>query len=203
MNYGYTRVSTGEQDLETQVNLIKKTCPDAMIYGEKTGGASEKPVLGSLIDEMKKGDTLYLYAFDRLSRSSKEALELISSFMERGIRIVSLTQDIDTRTPQGELMFTIYAGLSQYERKLIGQRTKAKLALLKEQGVILGRPRKTTDTDALKNYVLEIIDEANWDWKVVSNRVKETFEVEYSPAYLRNKFYGWTDKRKPRKYLRA
>lgn len=210
---GYLRVSTTQQDLDLQLREIQKECPEAEIFSEKTGGASQKPVLGSLIDVLQKDDILYLYKFDRLSRRLLESLKLIGRLTEKGVRVISITQRIDTGTKDGRLMFAVLQGFAEHELETIRERTQHRLNQIKEDyerlnkldggNRQLGRPRKTTDTDALKNYVLGIIDESNWDWKVVSNRVKETFEVEYSPAYLRNKFYGWTDKRKPRKYLRA
>lgn len=186
-NYGYTRVSTDKQDLQTQEAMILERCPDAIIHGEKTSGASQKPVLMSLIDVLKKGDTLYLYSFDRLSRRTSEAHNMMEDLVDRGVHIVSLTQNIDTTTDEGELQFTVLVGLSHYERKLISRRTKHKLAQMKARGEKLGRPCKERFTDAMAQFVLKEQKRKGQTWQSVTDRLNKihgtSFKVQNVKVY--------------------
>ena len=156
--YIYVRVSTDKQDNETQISLLKRHAPDAVVYQDKISGVSEKPALGSLRAVLKRGDTLYLYSFDRLSRSLLESLELISEFMKGGVKVISVSQPgIDLETRSGRLMFNVMQAVAQDDRDLIRERVRDRMRELIKLGHKFGgkregagrKPKPLTDAERL------------------------------------------------------
>ncbi len=148
MLVGYARVSTVEQNLDRQIDaLINAGVDKRNIYQEKiTGTKKERQELNKLIDELEDGDLVIFSDLTRLSRSTKDLFEIVEKIQNKSADIKSLKENwIDTTTPQGKLMFTIFAGLSQFERDLISQRTKEGLQAAKARGRSGGRPNKRTD----------------------------------------------------------
>lgn len=145
MLVGYARVSTEEQSLNRQVDaLVDYGIDERNIYKEKvTGTKTNRGELNRLIDELKPNDLVVVAELTRLSRSSKDLFEIVEKIQNRGADIKSLKESwLDTTTAQGKLMFTIFAGLSQFERDLISERTKEGLKSARLRGSKLGRPSK-------------------------------------------------------------
>ncbi|MDR2904046.1 MAG: recombinase family protein [Clostridiales bacterium] len=142
MLLGYARVSTQDQNLDRQLDELRQAGCEK-IYEEKvTGTHTDRPELTKLLENARSGDTVIILELTRLSRSTKDLFALIDQLGQRGIDIKSLKEAwIDTTTPQGKLMFTILAGLAQFERDLLSQRTKEGLAAAKARGRQGGRPR--------------------------------------------------------------
>lgn len=152
---GYARVSTQDQNLNRQIDQLKEVgCKK--IYKEKvTGTKKERPELETMLGELREGDTIVITELTRLSRSRKDLFDLVEQIESKGANIKSLKESwLDTTTPQGKLMFTIFAGISQFERDLISQRTLEGLASARARGRKGGRPSKNQkDIDiALKMY---------------------------------------------------
>ena len=148
MNVGYARVSSKDQELNRQVDILVKAGVDERnIYREKmTGTKRERPELTRLIEGLKKGDVVIVDELTRLSRSSKDLFFLVERIQEQGANIKSLKENwLDTTTPQGKLLFTFFAGLSQFERDLISLRTKEGLRAAKARGRNGGRPSKINE----------------------------------------------------------
>ncbi|MBB6215415.1 DNA invertase Pin-like site-specific DNA recombinase [Anaerosolibacter carboniphilus] len=126
------------------------------IFCEKiTGTKKERPELDRLLDNIRPGDTIIISELTHLSRSTKDLFQIVELIEKKGANIKSLKEAwVDTTTPQGKLMFTIFAGISQFERDLISQRTKEGLASARARGRKGGRPSKSkNDVDlALKMY---------------------------------------------------
>ena len=143
MNIGYARVSTQDQNLNRQIDSLKAAGCER-IYQEKiTGTIKERPELEKLLDNIRSGDTIVISELTRLSRSTKDLFELVEQIHSNGADIRSLKESwLDTTTPQGKLMFTIFTGISQFERDLISQRTKEGLQSAKSRGRNGGRPVK-------------------------------------------------------------
>lgn len=148
----YARVSTEDQTTEQQIIPCIKRCDvegwEYTVYEEKISGAKEtRPNLDLMLQAMrkKKFDIIMVYKIDRLGRSTKHLLQLISEFNNKRIKFISLKEGFDTTTPMGMFAVTIMAALSQMEREQIGERTKAKLAYLKSQGKHIGRPKGAKD----------------------------------------------------------
>jgi DNA invertase Pin-like site-specific DNA recombinase len=115
---------------------------------EKASGAQrDRPELTAALDYMRDGDTLIVWKLDRLARSMKQLVETIESMHRRNIGFRSLTEEINTTTPGGMLVFHIFAALAQFERSIIKERTTAGLAAARARGRRGGRPRSLTEKD--------------------------------------------------------
>jgi DNA invertase Pin-like site-specific DNA recombinase len=144
MLIGYARVSTENQNLNWQLEQLEQVQCER-IYQEKiTGSKSERPELEKMLETLRAGDTIIISELTRLSRSTKDLFKLVDKIEKIGANIKSLRESwLDTTTPQGKLMFTIFAGISQFERDLISQRTREGLASARARGRKGGRPAKS------------------------------------------------------------
>jgi DNA invertase Pin-like site-specific DNA recombinase len=142
MIFGYARVSTQEQNLDMQIDALKRYgCEE--IYQEKmTGTKKDRPQLEELLKVLRKGDKVVVYKLDRISRSTKHLIELMEMFNEKGVHFVSLNDNIDTSTAMGKFFFTVMSGLAQLERDIISERTRAGLDSARARGRKGGRPPK-------------------------------------------------------------
>ena len=157
MLIGYARVSTEDQNLDRQVDQLKDLGISIVnIYTEKmTGTKKDRPVLLNLLEYARTGDEIVVTDLTRISRSTKDLISLVEDLGNRGINLKSLKESwLDTGTAQGKLMFTIIAGLSQFERDLISERTKEGLESARARGRKGGRPsiKQENVTKALKLY---------------------------------------------------
>src|SRR5687768_6550199 len=146
MYIGYARVSKNEQNLDLQRDaLLKAGCLENNIYTDKiTGLKQERKGLEQALSHLREGDTFVVWRLDRLGRSLKHLIETITSLQTQGIGFKSLTENIDTSTATGQLVFHIFGALAEFERNLIKERTIAGLdAARGRQG---GRPRLTTSS---------------------------------------------------------
>lgn len=161
MKIGYARVSTDKQSLIRQTDqLTQAGC--ARIFMEKiSGGSADRPELQKMLDMVRPGDTIVVSELSRLSRSVKDLFSLIETLHTLGADIRSLKESwADTTTPQGKLLFAIFAGVSEFERDLIRQRTKEGLAAARTRGHFGGRPKTAADKInlALRMYRSESAD---------------------------------------------
>jgi DNA invertase Pin-like site-specific DNA recombinase len=146
MDIGYARVSTGEQTLALQLDALT-TAGCGKVYQETASGAkAERPVLADVLGYLRPGDTLVVWRLDRLGRSLKHLIEVVAGLAEQGIGFKSLTEQIDTTTPGGKLIFHVFGALAEFERDLIRERTHAGLAAARARGRLGGRPKKLTDS---------------------------------------------------------
>ena len=155
MKIGYARVSTEEQNLDRQIDILKQIGCDR-IYEEKVSGIKkERPELNKMLDQIRTGDVIIISDLTRLSRSVKDLFSIVEQIEGKGANIKSIKESwVDTTTAQGKLMFTIFAGISQFERDLISQRTIEGLNAARARGKQGGRP-KINDKDiklAIKMY---------------------------------------------------
>lgn len=147
MQYIYSRVSTERQETENQTSRLKELYPNAAVVEEVASGAKARPMLQKLIAGLEKGDELIIFALDRLGRRTTEILALIEDLDRRGIILRSLREGVDYSTIAGRLVTSILVSISQMERELIGERTKAALAAKRKQGIKLGaKPKFSPDT---------------------------------------------------------
>ena len=141
---GYARVSTIQQDLNLQIDaLLKEGCERSLIFTDQVSGAkSSRPGLDKCLEILSPGDQLIVWRLDRLGRSMSHLINLIESLIEKKIGFKSIQDGaIDTTTASGELMFNIFSALSQFERRLIQERTNAGLAAARARGRNGGRPK--------------------------------------------------------------
>ncbi|HEY7908861.1 MAG TPA: recombinase family protein, partial [Thermomicrobiales bacterium] len=144
---GYARVSTFEQILDLQRDALHAAKCDRIFTDTMSGSRSDRPGLEQALDYLREGDVLVVWRLDRLGRSLKYLIEVITRLNERGIGFRSLTEQIDTTTSGGKLIFHVFGALAEFERDIIRERTQAGLASARARGRMGGRPRKL-DTPA-------------------------------------------------------
>ena len=146
MIFGYARVSTKDQNLDLQIDALKKSGCEK-IYQEKASGTkSRREELDKLIEQFWTGDILIVYSLDRLGRTVLQLINLISVFKERGIHFKSITEGtFDTTSPMGEAIFQIIAVLKAVEVNVLKERTKSGLIAARARGRLGGRPVGTYD----------------------------------------------------------
>ena len=114
--FGYARVSTEQQNLDRQLDMLQKYGVD-FIYNEKmTGTKRNRPELEKLLERLTEGDTVVVESLSRLGRSTKDLIWLMETFNSKGVNLVSLKESIDTTTSTGKLLFTLMSALAQFER---------------------------------------------------------------------------------------
>jgi DNA invertase Pin-like site-specific DNA recombinase len=139
---GYARVSTNGQELKLQLDALEKAgCPKKLIFVDKVSGAkAARPGLDACLAELKEGDTLVAWRLDRLGRSVRHLIDLVEQLRQQKVGFKSLCDGaIDTTTASGELIFNVFACLSQFERRLIQERTRAGLEAARARGRKGGR----------------------------------------------------------------
>lgn len=146
---GYARCSTADQSLDLQLDALKEAGCTKLFSEKASGKNTERPELEKALEYMREGDTLVIYKFDRLSRSTKDMLAIADKLKERGINLKSLNDDIDTSSAYGQFFFTICAAFSQLEREMIVSRTNAGLAAAKARGRVGGRKELVTKEKAI------------------------------------------------------
>ena len=142
---GYIRVSTEHQETARQQEIMCDYQVDR-IFSEKLSGANaDRPQLRAMLDYVREGDTLYVESISRLGRSTKDLLNIIDALTEKGVTLISHKEKIDTDTPTGKFMLTVFAALSQLERKQLKQRQREGIEIAKAQGKYTGRKPIPTD----------------------------------------------------------
>jgi len=142
MRIGYARVSTIEQNLDLQVDALKRAGCEKIIEDTASGKTESRTGLDRARELLREGDVLVVWRLDRLGRSLKHLIELIAELEQKKIGFQSLQESIDTTTPGGKLVFHIFGALAEFERNLIRDRTKAGLDAARARGRKGGRPKK-------------------------------------------------------------
>ncbi|HFP8699706.1 TPA: recombinase family protein [Raoultella planticola] len=139
MLIGYARVSTVDQNLDLQKNALLRAECELIFEDTASGKNAKRPGLRRAIRQLRPGDSLVVWKLDRLGRSVRDLITLVSELQERGIHFRSLTDSIDTSTAAGRFFFHVMSALAEMERELIVERTRAGLAAARKQGRIGGR----------------------------------------------------------------
>ena len=161
MIYGYARVSSTTQKLDTQVaQLIAYGCEK--IFQEKLSGRSltHRTQFSALLDRVAIGDTIVVTKLDRFARSTQDALNTMATLTERGVSLVVLNMGgdvVDTSTAIGKLLITVLAGIAEFEADLIKERQIEGIAAAKARGVYKGRPRTYTAHHKGLAHALELL----------------------------------------------
>lgn len=156
MKYGYARVSTTDQKLESQLDALKIAGADK-IYQEKfTGTTTERPEFTKLLQQLNPDDTLIVTKLDRFARNTREALDIIQDLFNREIKVNILNMGLIDNTPTGQLIFTIFSAFAQFERDMIVTRTQEGKAYAKRNDPHFreGRPQTYTDEQMRLAYQL-------------------------------------------------
>ncbi|WP_325347132.1 recombinase family protein [Xylophilus sp.] len=158
---GYARVSTGDQDLRIQRDeLLAAGC--SRLFSEKiTGTHAARPELARMLDHLRKGDVVIVSRLDRLARSTRDLLEISEQLLSMGVGLRSLAEPwADTTSPAGRMVLTVFAGIAEFERSLIIERTHKGRTAAKMRGVRFGRrPTLSPEQVALARHLID--DERN------------------------------------------
>lgn len=142
---GYVRVSSKDQNLDRQYELLKP-CNIERYFEEKVSGKNtDRPQLKAMLAFLREGDTVYVESFSRLARNTLDLLNLIEEFKSKGVAFVSIKEQIDTNTIQGEFMLRVFGAMSELERDQTRQRQAEGIRSAQARGQKFGRPKVTAD----------------------------------------------------------
>ncbi len=146
MLIGYARVSTQDQRLDVQEQALRAAGCERLYVDTASGKLAARPGLQEALGKLRDGDTFVVWKLDRLGRSVKQLVDLVSGFERDGVHLKSITDSIDTSTPSGRFFFHVMASLAEMERDLIVERTCAGLDAARRSGRLGGRKRIMTDS---------------------------------------------------------
>lgn len=172
----YSRVSTSGQCVEAQILELKKRYPDADVISEVGSGSKARPMLEALIENVERGDMIIIYALDRLGRKTTDVLRIVEAIEKKGVILVSKREGVDYSTPVGKLVTQILVSVSEMERNLISERTRAGLLAAKAKGRLIGR--KPTIPDEIKERAIELVCKSGLSLR------KAAAEVGMNHSYL-------------------
>jgi len=157
MKIGYARVSTKDQNLSLQTDAFEKEgCK--VIYQEKVSGAkTDRQELRKMIDQLREGDIVVIWKLDRLGRSLRDLINIMTEIQDKKAGLKSLNDSIDTTTPHGKLTFHLFAALAEFEKDIIRERTKAGLEAARARGRRGGRPKGLTKEARDKAMIAETL----------------------------------------------
>lgn len=140
-NFAYIRVSTEEQNYESQLEAMKDL-KFAKVFTEKRSAKdTNRPELQNMLDYVREGDTVYVKDFSRLARSTKDLLNIIDILENKKVKLISIKEKLDTSTPAGKLMVTMLGAIYEFERANLLERQKDGIAVAKKEGKYKGRKK--------------------------------------------------------------
>jgi len=139
MKLGYIRVSTQEQNTIRQEVLMKTLGVDELYIDKASGKNAQRPELQKMMEYVRRGDTVIVESISRFARNTRDLLELVEQLTAKGVEFVSQKESIDTSTPTGKFMLTIFGAVAELEREYILQRQREGIDLAKQRGVYTGR----------------------------------------------------------------
>ncbi|AVB75944.1 recombinase family protein [Methanococcus maripaludis] len=155
MIIGYARVSTKDQKLDRQIDELKSFGCEKIFLEKISGTKKIRPEFDKMLEMLRKNDLVVVSELTRLSRSTKDLIDIMNRFEQMDVSVKSLKEAwLDTSTAHGKLLFTIFAGLAEFERDLISERVKSGLNAARSRGKLGGRPtvRNEKINLALKMY---------------------------------------------------
>ena len=142
MKIGYIRVSTEEQNTARQEVLLRELGVDEVFIDKASGKNADRPELTHMMNYVRRGDTVIVESISRFARNTRDLLDLVERLTEKQVEFVSRKEAIDTTTPTGKFMLTVFAAVAELEREYILQRQREGIAIAKQQGKYRGRPPK-------------------------------------------------------------
>lgn len=139
MKIGYIRVSTQEQNSMRQEVLMESLGVDEVYIDRMSGKSTNRPELQKMMEYVRKGDTVIVESISRFARNTRDLLDLVEKLSEKGVEFVSKKEAIDTTTPTGKFMLTVFGAVAELEREYILQRQQEGIAIAKEEGKYKGR----------------------------------------------------------------
>jgi len=174
MRIGYARVSTSDQDTASQLPDLRRAKCKRIFEETESGGTLNRPELQKCLDRLEEGDTLVIWRLDRLGRSLRDLLHIVDGLKKRGIDFISLTENFDTTTAAGRLVFHFFGALAEFERDRTKERTLAGLSQARARGRVGGRPKKMSVQEMR-------VARTMWDsHKHTKQEIAEQFKVSVS-----------------------
>ena len=176
MKIGYVRVSTKEQNTARQEELLKTLGVDKIYIDRLSGKNTDRPALLEMMNFVREGDCVIVESISRFARNTKDLLELTEQLNNKQVQFISQKENIDTSTPAGKFMLTIFGAVAELEREYIRQRQREGIEIAKEQGKYKGRPAKQLDT----------FDEIYQQWKsgnVTATSASKQLNISRSTFY--------------------
>ena len=140
MQIGYARVSTDDQKLELQRDALRSVGCDKILDEKVSGSGAQLAARDELLRYVRRGDVVVVWRLDRLGRSLRDLIDVVTGLAGRGIGLRSLREAIDTSSPAGRLTFHIFGALAEFEAAIVRERTCAGLDAARRRGAHLGRP---------------------------------------------------------------
>jgi DNA invertase Pin-like site-specific DNA recombinase len=137
---GYSRISTSEQTMDLQTDALRGAGCTKIFSDVSSGSKDDRPGLAACLEYLRPGDTLVLWKLDRLGRRLPHLLQTVEDLERRGIEFASLTENIDTSSPTGKLIFHVFGAIAEFERANLRERVNAGLAAARDRGRVGGRP---------------------------------------------------------------
>lgn len=142
MKIGYVRVSTEEQNTARQEIMLRELGVDELFVDRASGKNADRPELNRMMNFVRRGDTVIVESISRFARNTRDLLDLVEQLTAKQVEFVSRKEAIDTTTPTGKFMLTVFAAVAELEREYILQRQREGIAIAKQQGKYRGRPPK-------------------------------------------------------------
>lgn len=147
---GYVRVSTEEQNEGRQLEALNRIGVDEIFTEKVSGKSADRAELKKMLAFVRRGDAVIVESISRIARNTKDLLDIVSTLQKKGVDFVSMKESIDTTTPQGQFMLTVFGAMAQLEREQILQRQREGIAIAKAEGKYKGRQRIDTDAEQMR-----------------------------------------------------
>jgi len=187
MILGYARVSTRDQTVALQVDALRAAGCTKVLTEVASGAKADRPVLARLLEDARDGDAVVVWKLDRLGRSLAHLVETVNTLSQRGIGLKSLNDPIDTTTPQGRLVFNLFASLAEFERDLIRERTHAGLSAARARGRLGGRPKGLPDKALSTASAAETLYR---EGKLTAQQIADQLHISKSTLYAYLRYRG-------------
>ncbi len=176
-NIAYIRVSTLEQNTESQFEILKQYKIDKYFEEKISAKNTNRPKLMEMLDYVRNGDTVYVKDFSRLARSTKDLLEILEKLENKGVKLVSNKENLDTSTPAGKLMVTMLGAIYEFERANLLERQKDGIAVAKREGKYKGRKKISKPTNWQEVY-------SDWSCrKITAKKACELLKLKTNTFY--------------------
>lgn len=147
---GYVRCSTVEQNEARQLRMMEEQRAEKIFVDKASGKNTDRPEFHKMMNYVRSGDVVIVESISRIARNTRDLLSIVAELTEKGVEFVSLKESIDTTTPTGKFMLTVFGALAELERENILERQREGIAIAKEQGKYTGRKRLDVNTEQMR-----------------------------------------------------